>query len=45
LKIPRRKTAERYGVCVRTVKRWESDPNLEFPKSVIVNGRIYDDVD
>jgi hypothetical protein len=45
LRIPRRKTAERYGVSVRTVERWESDSNLEFPKSIVVRGRRYDDVD
>jgi hypothetical protein len=45
LRIPRRKTAERYGVSVRSVERWEADPKLGFPKSAIRNGRRYDDVD
>jgi hypothetical protein len=45
LRIPRRKTAKRYGVSVRTVERWEADPKLHFPKSTILNGRRYDDVD
>jgi hypothetical protein len=37
----RKKTAERYGVCTRTVERWEeNDPT--FPKSMIRNGRKYD---
>jgi hypothetical protein len=45
LRIPRRKTAERYGVSVRTIERWERDPELNYPKSTIVNGRRYDDVD
>jgi hypothetical protein len=35
------KTADRYGVCTRTVERWEkSDPT--FPKPMIRNGRKYD---
>jgi hypothetical protein len=42
--VPRRKTADRYGVSVRTIERWEADPELHFPKSIIVNGRRYDDV-
>jgi hypothetical protein len=45
LRFPRRKTAERYGVSVRTIERWEDDPELDFPKSTIVNGRRYDNVD
>jgi hypothetical protein len=39
----RRKTAERYGVSVRSIERWEADPELGFPKSRNVNGRNYDD--
>jgi hypothetical protein len=45
LRIPRRKTADRYGVSVRTIERWEASTDLDFPKSIIVNGRRYDDVD
>jgi hypothetical protein len=41
----RRKTAERYGVSVRSIERWEEDPELGFPKSRNVNGRNYDDTD
>jgi hypothetical protein len=42
---PRRKTAARYDVCVRSVRRWEQDPERTgFPPSVIINGRRYDDV-
>ena len=40
--IKRRKTAERYDVSVRTIERWEADPKLNFPKSMIRNGRRYD---
>jgi hypothetical protein len=43
---PRRKTAnERYGRSVRTIERWEEDPELNFPRSVIINGRKYDDTE
>ena len=41
--IKRRKTAARYDVAVRTIERWEADPKLNFPKSIIRNGRRYDD--
>lgn len=40
--IPRRLTAKRYGVCRRTVQRWEDDPRLNFPQPMIRNGRKYD---
>jgi hypothetical protein len=40
--LKRRDTAQRYGVAVRTIERWEDDPKLKFPKSRIVNGRRYD---
>jgi len=42
---PRRKTAQRYDVDPKTVGRWEGDPKLEFPQSVLINGRRYDDLD
>jgi hypothetical protein len=45
LKIPRRKTADRYGVSVRTIERWEANPELDFPKSTLLNGRRYDDIE
>jgi hypothetical protein len=42
---PRRKTAVRYGVCVRTIERWEEDrESTGFPPSILINGRRYDDV-
>jgi hypothetical protein len=44
-KLPRRKTCERYGVCDRTLTRWERDPRLNFPPPTIINGRKYDDED
>jgi hypothetical protein len=42
-KLPRRKTSERYGVSVRTIERWELDPDLNFPAATVINGRKYDD--
>jgi predicted DNA-binding transcriptional regulator AlpA len=39
--LPRREVAKRYGVTVRTVQRWEADPELEFPKPAHINGRSY----
>jgi hypothetical protein len=45
LRIPRRKTADRYGVSVRTIERWQANAELQFPKSIVLNGRRYDDVD
>ena len=44
MRVPRRKTADRYGVSVRTIERWEANPELGFPKSIVVNGRRYDAV-
>jgi hypothetical protein len=39
--IKRRKTAERYGVSVRTIERYEAnDPT--FPRSTVRIGRRYD---
>jgi hypothetical protein len=46
IKQPRRKTAERYGVSVRTVERWEEEKEkTKFPSSFLINGRRYDDVE
>jgi hypothetical protein len=42
-KIPRRRAAERLGICVRTLMRWERDPKLNLPKPDDVNGRKYFD--
>ena len=44
-KQKRRVTCERYGVSVRTVKRWELNPDLNFPRPTIINGQYYDDPD
>jgi hypothetical protein len=41
---PRKKTAERYGVHVRSIDRWEQNPSMDFPKPLVVNGRKYDNL-
>jgi hypothetical protein len=41
--IPDSHVAERYGVHVCTLTRWERDPHLDFPKSVKIRGRNYRD--
>jgi DNA-binding transcriptional MerR regulator len=39
--LPRRLVAERYNVNVRTIVRWENDPDLRFPQPIEINGRRY----
>jgi len=39
---PRRQTAQQFGRSVRTIERWEQDPELGFPKAIQINGRNYD---
>ena len=31
-KLPTRAVRARYGVCDRTIARWERDPDLKFPQ-------------
>jgi hypothetical protein len=45
IKQPRSHTCRRYGVCARTVERWERDPDLNFPPPTKIRGRKYDDED
>ena len=40
-KLPTRLVSKRYNVSDRTVARWERDPDLMFPKPLIINGRKY----
>ena len=42
--IPRKRTARRYCVHIRTVSRWERDPKMRFPKPLVLNGRKYDEL-
>jgi hypothetical protein len=43
--ITESKTAKRYGVCTRTLDRWDAKPELGFPPVVWINGRRYRDTD
>jgi hypothetical protein len=40
-KLPTRLVCDRYDVSDRTVARWERDPELNFPKALVINGRKY----
>ena len=44
-KLPTRAVCERYGVCDRTIARWQVNPKLNFPKPVVINNRKYFDDD
>jgi len=44
-KLPTRLVCERYGVSSRTSDRWVRDPELNFPKPTVINGRNYHDED
>lgn len=39
--LPTRLVCRRYGVCDRTIARWERDPELEFPQPLLINNRKY----
>jgi hypothetical protein len=39
--LPERKVCERYGVCTMTLRRWDADPRLEFPKPLVIRQRKY----
>jgi predicted DNA-binding transcriptional regulator AlpA len=34
-----RLVAERYGKSTKTITRWDSDPKLNFPPAIVINGR------
>jgi hypothetical protein len=44
-KLPTRSVCARYGICSRTIARWERDPDLNFPQPMVLNGRKYYDED
>ena len=44
-KLPTRLVCERYNVCDRTIARWQANPELNFPKPVVINNRKYFDDD
>jgi predicted DNA-binding transcriptional regulator AlpA len=39
--LPTRQVCRRYNVSDRTINRWERDPDLGFPKPVVINNRKY----
>jgi hypothetical protein len=39
--LPNVAIARRYGVDLRTIRRWEEDPDLHFPDPVVINNRKY----
>jgi hypothetical protein len=43
-KLPTVAVAKRYGVDPRSVKRWEIDPDLGFPRAMLINKRKYFDL-
>jgi DNA-binding transcriptional MerR regulator len=43
--LPERIVAQRYGKHVRTLRRWDETPGLDFPKPIIIRRRRYRDSD
>jgi hypothetical protein len=41
--LPDTKVRERYGACAMTLRRWEQDDRLRFPKAVKIRQRKYRD--
>ena len=41
IRLPAAAVAKRYGVVVRTVDRWLTNPDLGFPKPEVLNHRRY----
>jgi hypothetical protein len=41
--IPDAKVAQRYGVVLRTLARWDANPSLGFPAATVINKRKYRD--
>jgi DNA-binding transcriptional MerR regulator len=39
--VPDSEVARRYGVHVTTLRNWDQDPDLNFPKPVRINGRKF----
>jgi hypothetical protein len=42
-KLSTAQVAKRYTRTRRTIERWERDPNLNFPKPLVIRGRKYRD--
>jgi len=43
--MPDAKVAKFFGVCSKTIDRWEHDKALGFPPRIEINGRYFRDTD
>ena len=41
--LPEKQVAQRYGVHVATLRRWDKNPTLGFPKPLYITNRRYRD--
>ena len=41
--LPDARVRERYGVCDMTLRRWDADPTLDFPRPIRIRKRKYRD--
>jgi predicted site-specific integrase-resolvase len=39
--LPEKQVAQRYGVHVATLRRWDKNPKLDFPKPLYITNRRY----
>jgi hypothetical protein len=39
--LPDSKVRRRFGVCGRTLTRWDQNPTLAFPPPIVINNRKY----
>ena len=39
--VPRRRATQEFGVCQRTIARWERIKLLGFDEPVVINNRVY----
>jgi hypothetical protein len=39
--LPDRIVCDRYQVVSRTLARWDANPELNFPKPIVINNRKY----
>jgi predicted DNA-binding transcriptional regulator AlpA len=40
-RLPTRAVLARYDICDRTLDRWLADPDMKFPRPIIINRRRY----
>jgi hypothetical protein len=39
--VSKKTVAEEFDSCTKTIDRWEDDPKLRFPKSLLINRRRF----